>query len=104
MDMRSAPGTIAPTPEPGEDELKEEDMAEPVIAQKSPIPVEVEAGKTYYWCTCGKSAKQPLCDGSHKGSDFAPMAWTAPETKTAYLCACKHTKNAPLCDGSHKAL
>ncbi len=79
-------------------------MSQPVIAQKSPIPVEVEAGKTYYWCTCGKSSKQPLCYGAHKGSEFAPMAWTAPESKTAYLCACKHTKNAPLCDGAHKAL
>ena len=79
-------------------------MPEPVIAQKSPIAVEVEAGKTYYWCTCGKSDKQPFCNGAHKGSEFAPMAWTAPESKTAYLCACKHTKNAPLCDGSHKAL
>ena len=44
-------------------------MSQPVIAQKSPIPVEVEAGKTYYWCSCGKSAKQPLCDGAHKGSE-----------------------------------
>ncbi len=79
-------------------------MTEPHIAQKSPIALDVEAGKTYYWCTCGKSAKQPLCDGSHKESSFTPLAWTAPETKTAYLCACKHTKNAPLCDGSHKAL
>jgi CDGSH iron-sulfur domain-containing protein 3 len=79
-------------------------MAEPVIAQKSPIAVEVEAGKTYYWCTCGKSDKQPFCNGAHKGGEFAPMAWTAPESKTAYLCACKHTKNGPLCDGSHKAL
>ena len=79
-------------------------MSQPVIAQKSPIPLEVEAGKTYYWCTCGKSAKQPFCDGSHKGSSFTPMKWTAPETKKAYLCACKHTKNAPLCNGSHKSL
>lgn len=79
-------------------------MSQPVIAQKSPIPVEVEAGKTYYWCTCGKSAKQPFCDGAHKDTGFTPMAWTAPETKTAYMCACKHTKNAPLCDGAHKAL
>ena len=79
-------------------------MAEPVIAQKSPIAVELEAGKTYYWCTCGKSDKQPFCNGAHKGGEFAPMAYTAPESKTAYLCACKHTKNGPLCDGSHKAL
>lgn len=58
-------------------------MAEPVIAQKSPIAVELEAGKTYYWCTCGKSENQPFCNGAHKGGEFAPMAYTAPESKTA---------------------
>ena len=79
-------------------------MSEPIIAQKSPIAVEVEAGKTYYWCTCGKSDKQPFCNGAHKGGEFAPLAYTAPESKTAYLCACKHTANAPFCDGAHKAL
>ena len=41
-------------------------MSEPVIAQKSPIPVEVEAGKDYWWCSCGQSKRQPFCDGSHK--------------------------------------
>ena len=35
-------------------------MSEPVIAQKSPIPVEVKAGQTYYWCSCGKSAKEKV--------------------------------------------
>lgn len=79
-------------------------MNSPVIAQKSPIAVELEAGKTYYWCTCGKSAGQPFCDGSHKGTDFAPQAFTAEESKTAYLCACKHSKGQPFCDGAHKAL
>ena len=102
MDKPERVRILAATP-PGTT-AKRNTRTAPVIAQKSPIPVEVEAGKTYYWCTCGKSAKQPLCDGAHKGSEFAPMAWTAPESKTAYLCACKHTKNAPLCDGAHKAL
>jgi CDGSH-type Zn-finger protein len=41
-------------------------MAEPTIAQKAPFSAPVEAGKTYYWCACGQSAKQPFCDGSHK--------------------------------------
>lgn len=79
-------------------------MPEPIIAQKSPIPVDLESGKTCYWCACGKSAKQPLCDGSHKGTDFVPLAFTAEESKKAWLCACKHTKNPPFCDGTHKQL
>lgn len=76
----------------------------PNIAQKAPYAVEVEAGKTYFWCSCGQSKNQPFCDGSHKGSSFNPVKFTAEESKTAYLCGCKHTGNAPFCDGSHKAL
>ena len=41
----------------------------PNIAQKSPFAVEVEEGKTYYWCQCGKSNNQPFCDGSHTKLD-----------------------------------
>lgn len=76
---------------------------EPTIVAKAPAAVSLEAG-TYYWCACGKSAKQPFCDGSHKGSSFAPKAFTLEEKKTVYLCQCKHSKNPPFCDGSHKAL
>jgi CDGSH-type Zn-finger protein len=76
----------------------------PVIAQKAPYPVEVEAGKSYFWCTCGKSAKQPFCDGSHKGTAFAPIRWTAETDGRAFFCGCKATEGQPLCDGSHKAL
>ena len=79
-------------------------MADPVIAQRAPIPVDVEAGKTYFWCACGKSAAQPFCDGSHKGSDFSPMKWTADESKKVFFCACKHTQGRPLYDGSHNRL
>ena len=74
------------------------------IAQKSPYGVEVTAGKTYYWCSCGQSKNQPFCDGSHKGSAFTPKAYEATETKTVYFCGCKQTKNGVLCDGAHKAL
>ena len=76
-------------------------MSEPTIAAKNPVKVELEAGKTYYYCTCGKSAGQPFCDGSHKGSDFAPKAFTAENSGPAWLCQCKHTANAPYCDGTH---
>lgn len=76
----------------------------PQIAQTAPFKVELEEGKTYFWCSCGKSAKQPFCDGSHKGSTFIPVKFTAEATKTAFLCGCKHSEKQPFCDGAHKAL
>lgn len=76
----------------------------PIIAQKAPFPVEVEGGKTYFWCACGRSQKQPLCDGSHKGTGLSPVRFEAPETRRVFFCGCKHSTKAPLCDGSHKAL
>lgn len=76
-------------------------MGNPDIPQKAPYPVEVESGKTYFWCACGKSAKQPFCDGSHSGTAFTPVAWKAEEGKRVFFCGCKHTAKPPLCDGSH---
>ncbi len=78
--------------------------SEPVIAQKSPCAVEVEAGSTYFWCACGRSAKQPFCDGTHKDSEIRPVKFTAEKSGTVYLCGCKHTGKAPYCDGTHKTL
>lgn len=79
-------------------------MEDPVINQKTPMAVELKQGETYYWCACGKSGKQPFCDGSHQGTSFAPIAFTAEKDETAHLCACKHTKNSPYCDGTHNDL
>lgn len=79
-------------------------MSQAVVAQKAPFAVDVEAGKTYFWCACGKSAKQPFCDGSHKGSDFAPVAYKAEKTGTVWFCGCKHSAKGAMCDGTHKKL
>ena len=65
------------------------------------IAVDVEQGKSYYWCSCGKSSKQPFCDGSHKGTTFAPLPYKADQSKKVFFCTCKLTKDLPLCDGSH---
>ncbi|MGA1318076.1 MAG: CDGSH iron-sulfur domain-containing protein [Rubrivivax sp.] len=77
---------------------------DPHIAQKAPYPVDVEAGKSYWWCACGLSKSQPFCDGSHKGSGITPVKWEADASKTVYFCGCKQSGKAPLCDGAHKAL
>jgi CDGSH-type Zn-finger protein len=74
------------------------------IAQKAPYPVDVSSGKKYFWCACGRSERQPFCDGSHEGTEFTPYSYTAEEDRTLYFCGCKHTKDVPLCDGSHNAL
>lgn len=79
-------------------------MSAPVIAQKEPISVEVKEGKSYWWCACGQSKKQPFCDGSHKGSTFEPLEYKADKDRTVFFCACKHTDKKPMCDGSHQKL
>ncbi len=77
---------------------------EPMIAGREPVAVEVEEGRMYWWCTCGRSGKQPFCDGSHKVTDFVPQGWEAPKTGMVWFCACKRTGKSPLCDGTHKSL
>ena len=79
-------------------------MSHPDIPQKAPYAVDVEAGKTYWWCACGKSKSQPFCDGSHKGSPFTPVEYKAEKSEKVWFCGCKHSANKPLCDGSHKKL
>ena len=74
------------------------------VAGKAPIGVDVEAGKSYWWCACGQSKRQPFCDGSHKGSAFTPVEYKADQTKKVFFCACKQTANQPLCDGTHNKL
>ena len=79
-------------------------MSGAIPAQKSPYAVAVEAGKSYYWCACGRSATQPFCDGSHKGTGLAPTPFKADASKTVYFCGCKASAKAPMCDGSHSHL
>jgi len=79
-------------------------MTEPLIAQKSPYEAEIEAGKKYAWCACGRSGSQPFCDGSHKDTGLSPVVFTAEKTETVYFCGCKRTGGRPYCDGTHSTL
>lgn len=79
-------------------------MTDRVVAQKGPYPVEVEAGKTYFWCVCGRSAKQPFCDGAHSGTGLAPLKYEAEKSGKLFFCGCKSTAKEPFCDGAHNKL
>ena len=73
----------------------------PDPAPHGPLSIDVEAGKTYYWCSCGKSSKQPFCDGQHAGSDFQPLPVKEETARSRTFCGCKQTSTPPYCDGSH---
>jgi len=79
-------------------------MTKPIVADNKPKAVQLEKGKDYFWCTCGRSKNQPFCDGSHRGTSLTPTKFTAEEDGEAWLCQCKGTANAPFCDGTHKKL
>ncbi|MQX35989.1 CDGSH iron-sulfur domain-containing protein [Roseospira navarrensis] len=69
-----------------------------------PFEVTLSPGKTYFWCVCGRSAKQPFCDGGHKGTGLAPRKVTVEAEDTVFLCGCKQTATPPYCDGTHTTL
>jgi len=79
-------------------------MAKSVIADNKPKQVALSSGTRYFWCACGRSAKQPFCDGSHQGTGITPKAFTVPEDRQAWLCVCKQTHTPPFCDGTHRTL
>ncbi|MCE2509802.1 MAG: CDGSH iron-sulfur domain-containing protein [Alphaproteobacteria bacterium] len=76
-------------------------MAEPVRAKEGPYHVDLEGGRTYFWCACGRSRKQPFCDGSHTEAGMDPLMFTPEEAEdAAALCGCKATGDPPFCDHS----
>ncbi len=79
-------------------------MTDAVIARNQPFDVDVEEGKEYWWCACGRSKSQPFCDGSHKETRFTPVQYVAEATRTVFFCGCKRTGNQPRCDGTHSTL
>ena len=77
----------------------------PEIGGRAPLPIEVEAGKSYWWCACGRSQKQPFCDGSHKVHDFTPIEFKAPKSpRRCGSAPASAPRKSRMCDGTHKTL
>jgi len=77
---------------------------EPIAAQIGPFQVELVEGRAYLWCACGRSKRQPFCDGTHQGTGLEPVRFVAESSGTYNLCGCKSTDDRPFCDGSHNVL
>src|SRR5690554_6884744 len=56
----------------------------PIVANNRPVKVDLTEGKEYYFCACGRSNKQPFCDGSHVGTEFKPKPFTAEKSGDAF--------------------
>lgn len=69
--------------------------------QGAPYVRAMKKDDTIFICQCGKTQKPPFCDGSHSGSDFSPLAYSAEKDGDVYICGCGKTGNKPMCDGSH---
>uniref|UniRef100_A0A8W7PX84 Iron-binding zinc finger CDGSH type domain-containing protein n=1 Tax=Anopheles coluzzii TaxID=1518534 RepID=A0A8W7PX84_ANOCL len=84
----------------------QEQQTNGVVYDKKPFRMELEEGKRYSWCLCGRSKGQPLCDGTHKLVQYKitqrPIRFQVEKSGTYWLCNCKQTKNRPFCDGTHK--
>ena len=78
-------------------------MEKPVIVQKRSLKLEMEPG-TYMWCACGRSNKQPYCDGSHKGTGFKPQKVVIEEKQVFPWCMCRYSEKGARCDGKHREL
>jgi CDGSH iron-sulfur domain-containing protein 3 len=79
-------------------------MPDPVVAEPGPCSVTLKVGRTYFWCACGRSQRQPFCDGSHAGTSFTPLRFTPRDEHKAVLCGCKRTATGPFCDCTRDAL
>ncbi len=79
-------------------------MEKAKVAASQPVSVELDEGREYWWCACGRSQTQPFCDGSHQGTGINPLGFKADKSGEAWLCMCKQTKTPPYCDGSHASL
>jgi CDGSH-type Zn-finger protein len=71
-------------------------------SRTQPYFLNLEAGKTYHWCKCGKAEGVLVDPETHVCGTFPPVAFTVEEGGYRRpLCGCRYSKTKPFCDGSH---
>jgi len=73
-----------------------------MYSKQSPHIITLKKDEETYICQCGKTAKAPLCDGSHKQvANVRPLIYKADKDESLAICGCGKSANMPFCDGSH---
>ncbi len=72
--------------------------------QEKSFKIEVKAGDKKSFCSCGRTANPPFCDGSHKTSQDVPYRESFDKDQIISICGCGKSKKMPYCDGSHRCL
>jgi CDGSH-type Zn-finger protein len=84
---------------PKKESTPEAFAARPVTRVERAFALELEAGE-HWWCACGKSERQPFCDGSHRGGPVGPTIVRFDTPRAVQWCGCKQTATPPECDRS----
>lgn len=66
----------------------------------------LQAGKIYWFCTCGISSNGPWCDSicNYTVTRNRPMYFNVNESGYYKICNCKFSSNAPFCNGTHREI
>ena len=76
-------------------------MTMPEVGGRRPIPINVEAGKSYWWCACGRSKRKPFATARTRAPLY-PGRVQGGEGRGGVVLRLQAGGKKPMCDGSHK--
>ncbi len=55
-----------------------------------------------WWCACGRSRRQPYCDGAHRAAGISPVHVEVSEPGKGWYCAGARLRS--WCDEAHESI